>query len=83
MIARLQDRSRVGMRTLRGHVDHDGFVRLQVRPGDEHPEMFDVLPGLGQHETVAQRRHASGRLQQGIGLRQFTKLVLDRRDFQG
>lgn len=52
-----QDRRGVGMRLLSREIDHDCLICARIGSGVEHPKMLNVLPGLREHVTVADRRH--------------------------
>src|SRR5436190_4549366 len=57
VFSRLNDRGRIGMRSLRRQIYHDGVARFWIRRSDQRPEMFFLVARLRQHHCVADCEH--------------------------
>src|SRR5437899_12075617 len=57
MLSRLNDRRRVGVRSLRCQIHHDRVATFWIRRGDQRPEMFFLVARLRQHHCVADCEH--------------------------
>src|SRR5438309_11074995 len=57
MLSRLNERGRIGVRSLRCQIDHDRVATFWIRRSEQSPEMFLSVARFREHHWVAECEH--------------------------